>query len=70
MERIATEALLTALRVLTAITNRQMAERSDVEELDRLAPLLVGSPPDEIAVAVIQQALKQRAEARARAAGG
>jgi len=67
---IATEALKTALRVLTATSHRTEPDPADVQELKRLAPLLADAASlDEMACDVIQQALKRRAEVRARTAG-
>ena len=60
----------TALRVLTAITERRAPDTTDVEELRRYAPLLGDAPLDELACDVIQQALKRRAVERERARGG
>jgi len=64
---IATEALKTGLRVLTAISHRTEPDAADVQELRRLAPLLADAASlDEIACDVIQQALKRRSEVRSR----
>ena len=56
-------AMRTALRVLTAITNRQLPDESDLQELHRYAPEFAHLPPDQSACAVIQSALKAREEA-------
>jgi hypothetical protein len=60
------DALKTALRVLTALGDKHQADPADVAELQRLAPSLADTPLDELACEVIQQALRQRAEVRAR----
>jgi hypothetical protein len=60
------DALKLALRVLSAISERQAPEAHDVQELRRLAPALGDGPLDELACDVIQQALRRRAEVRAR----
>ena len=58
-----------AVRVLTAISLGQQPEKNDVEALRTLEPLLADTAPlDELACEVIQQALKRRAEVRARQA--
>ena len=59
----------TALRVLTAITEKQNPDPKDIEALRQIAPSLADVPPDELACGVIQQALKRRAEIRT-ASGG
>jgi hypothetical protein len=41
-------AMKTALRVLTAITNRETPEDADLQELHRYAPEFVHLPPDRI----------------------
>ena len=53
-----------ALRVLMAITDRQLPAPQDIRELRRLAPLSADTPIDELACEVIQLALNNRAEAR------
>lgn len=55
-----------ALRVLTALNEKQTPNPQDLAELGRLAPLLNGLPPDELACEVIQLALKHRAEVRSK----
>ena len=57
-------AMKTALRVLTAITDRHNPEPSDVEELRRWAPLLADIPPDKLACEIILQVIKQRSDKR------
>jgi hypothetical protein len=57
-------AVTIALRVLMAITDRQLPAPEDIRELRRLAPLFADMPPDELAREVIQLALNNRAEAR------
>jgi len=56
-----TKALKTALRVLAAITDDRKPDPADVEELQRLAPLMGDTPLDDLASDVIQQALRRRA---------
>jgi hypothetical protein len=63
------DALKTALRVLTAISERQKPDPGDVEALRTFAPLLANSPLDELACDVIQQALRRRSEIRAKETG-
>jgi hypothetical protein len=63
-------AMKTALRVLTAVTKMQNPEPADLDELRRLAPSLADSPIDELACAVIQQAIKRREAIRERIPGG
>jgi hypothetical protein len=58
-------ATTVALRVLMAITDRQLPAPEDIRELRRLSPLFADRPPDELACEVIQLAMKNRAEARA-----
>lgn len=55
-------ALRTALRVLTAITERTFPEESDLQQLRVYAPEFAHLPPDQSACAVIQAALKARGE--------
>jgi hypothetical protein len=57
-------AMTIALRVLRAITDRQLPSQEDITELRRLAPLFADRPPDELACEVIQLQLKNRSEAR------
>lgn len=57
-------AMKTALRVLTALSERRVPEPADVDALKNYAPLLGNLSVDELACDVIQQALKRRAEAR------
>ena len=59
----------TALRVLTAITEKHHPDSIDIDELRKLSPALAHLPPDELACSVIQQALKRRAELRGAASG-
>jgi hypothetical protein len=54
-----------ALRVLTALTERQVPDAADLERLHRcLSSYPPDAAPDELACDVIQQALKRRAIAR------
>lgn len=62
-------AMKTALRVLTAIVERQNPNAVDVEELRQYSPSHPNAPPDELACEVIQEALKKRAAARHKSAG-
>ena len=62
------EAMKVALRVLTAISERQPPEVTDIECLKSLVPLFADLPLDELACHVIQDALQRRAAVRARAA--
>jgi hypothetical protein len=55
-------ALRTALRVLTAITDRTFPDEADLEKLRLYAPEFAHLPPDQSACAVIQSALKARGE--------
>jgi hypothetical protein len=57
-------AMKTALRVLTAITERQVPAREDVEELRQAVPNGSSLPNDELACEAIQIALRRRAEVR------
>jgi DNA-binding NarL/FixJ family response regulator len=52
------EAIKTAVRVLTAMTDRQVPNEADVEELRQLVPLLVNVPVDELACEVIKQVIE------------
>ncbi|MGA7239248.1 MAG: hypothetical protein WBY44_26435 [Bryobacteraceae bacterium] len=54
--------LRTALRVLTAVTDRQNPEPDDVASLIRYAPDLEHLAADGLACAIIQRALKARNE--------
>ncbi len=64
---VATEALKTALRVLTAVSEKKEPDPADVDELKRLSPLLADSSSlDEMACDVILQAMKRRDELRKR----
>ena len=51
-----------AIRVLTAITDRQNPEPDDISSLVRYAPDLKNLPSDGLACAIIQRALKAREE--------
>ena len=59
-----TPAMKTALRVLTAISERHEPDATDAEELRQYAPLRADTPLDEVASTVIQQAIRVRALAR------
>jgi hypothetical protein len=56
----------TALRVLTALTEKRKPDPADLEMLGAYAPLLASIDPDELACEVLQQALKRRAQTRAK----
>ena len=58
------DAMQTALRVLSALTEKRRPDPADVEQLRNFAPLLADGPLDELACDVIQQALSHRAGAR------
>jgi hypothetical protein len=58
------DAMKTALRVLTAITERQHPDMADIEALRRFAPQHANTSLDELARDVIQEALKQRSAIR------
>ena len=61
-------AMLIALRVLTAVTHYQEPSPLDVEFLRGCAPLSANGRPDELACEVIQHALKNRSATRESAA--
>jgi hypothetical protein len=63
------EAMKIALRVLMALSEHQHPDKADVKALKSYAPLLADGPLDELACDVVQQALKRRAEARAKGSG-
>jgi hypothetical protein len=54
----------TALRVLSALTEKQHPDPADLEELQRLAPDAEGLALDELACEVIQQAILARQKVR------
>jgi hypothetical protein len=64
------DALKTALRVLTAVTEHRDPEPADIQALLSYAPLLKRRPPDEVACEVTQMALKARGRVRAFLAEG
>jgi hypothetical protein len=53
-----------ALRVLTSLTDKRHPEPADVESLQSKVPNSESMPLDELACAVIEAALKHRAEVR------
>ena len=57
-------AMKTALRVLTAISERYEPDPADAQELRQCTPLRADTPLDEVASTVIQQAIRVRALAR------
>ncbi len=60
------DAMQTALRVLTAITERRAPDPADLAHLRELAgPGHEQTDPDELACDVIQKATKHREKARA-----
>jgi len=67
MERVV-EPMKVALRVLSAVSERQTPASADIALLKAYAPEWAGAPLDEMACEVIQQALRKRAAARAKAA--
>ncbi|HXS93137.1 MAG TPA: hypothetical protein VN736_00950 [Candidatus Limnocylindrales bacterium] len=67
--QIAMDALKTALRVLTAVRDKQPPDSGDLEALRAFAAAACVSSPEELACDVIQQALKRRAEVRSSWAG-
>lgn len=63
--QLSLDAMQTALRVLNALAERQPPEQRDLDHLRDLAvPEERTLPYDELACAVIQRALKHRAEVR------
>ena len=59
------EAMIIALRVLTALMDNLYPDPADVEKLHQLAPARGSAAPlDELACDVIQKALKHRAMLR------
>jgi len=59
---VTTEATAVALRVLTAINNRQHPQESDVVLLQKHCPEHWDLPPDELACMVIQNAIKHKVQ--------
>lgn len=59
-----TEKTRLALRVLTALSNREQPTEHDVALLRRLVPDHQGLDLDELACIVIQEAVQQTAKAR------
>lgn len=57
-------AMRTAVRVLTAITNRVEPSLPDVMELRRLAPEYPNLPADELACQVVQRVHEKRTRAK------
>lgn len=63
-------AMKAALRVLTALTEKQAPATQDVSELQAYVPQNSAALPlDELACEAIQQALRNRAETRHATAG-
>jgi hypothetical protein len=58
------DSMMTALRVLVAITDRQPPDPADVEALRRYAGSVGAVSADDLACDVIQQALRRRAAGR------
>jgi len=58
------EAMVIALRVLSAVTQGHTPDPTDVQALRRYEPRLDGAPVDELACEVIQQTVKRRLESR------
>ena len=65
MERLV-DPMKVALRVLAALSERQIPSAADIAQLKAYVPECAGTPLDELACEVIQQALKKRAAARAK----
>ena len=55
----------TALRVLTAVTEKRLPDPADMETLRSYAPVLEDFPPDELACHIIQQSLRVYAQSPA-----
>jgi len=65
--REALDIMKTALRVLTAVSDKRAADPGDIGELEAYAgPKPSGMDLDEFACGVIQDALKKRATRRSR----
>jgi hypothetical protein len=63
------EAMKVAVRVLGTLNQNQSPDGDDLDRLRQLAPLSAHLPADELACEVIQQAIKHRAEVRAKVRG-
>jgi len=59
-------SMKTALRVLTAIVEKQCPDPADVGELRRQSSLPADAPADDLAWEVMRQALKKRGTASGR----
>jgi hypothetical protein len=64
------DAMMIAVRVLTALNEKRPPDPDDLDYLRRLAPVSAHLPPDEMACEVIKQAVRRRTEARAAGGGG
>jgi hypothetical protein len=58
------DAMMIAVRVLTALNEKRPPDAGDLGHLRQFAPLAAELPPDELACEVIQQAIRQRTEVR------
>jgi hypothetical protein len=68
-EAMTTKRTATALRILTAINNRQRPEQRDVTLLRAYCPDHRNLPTDELACVVIEELLQQHRQKRKRAMG-
>lgn len=59
------EAMKTALRMLTALTEKSQPDAADLQALRAFQHQSRDLPADELACEVIQEALRERAEVRA-----
>ena len=64
------DAIRVALRVLAALTEYRNPDPEDVEKLHQLAPPTADASLDEMACAVVEEALKRRREKYKRAKSG
>lgn len=58
------DAMMIAVRVLTALNEKRPPDPDDLGYLRRFAPRAAELPPDELACEAIQQAIKNRTEVR------
>ena len=66
--QVTKEAMKIALRVLTAVGEKQEPDSADIAELRRIAPEKSNGPIDELACEVILYSVRRRAEVRSRIA--
>jgi hypothetical protein len=64
--QVAKDAMKIALRVLTALGDKQEPDDADISELRCLAPEKANGPVDELACEVILHSVRRRAEVRSR----